>query len=159
MQLAAPEGVRLCPASPMGSVCSWSASCSRVLTDLDRKMPRTGRFLSTSDDVATAVRVRRALRDQSAFNIRGRGGRRKADPHRAARPQKYTIGGTLLSAWGLPGSGEGRMSYPQGVAVDTAGNVYVADTGNHRIQKFSFSNVPVVPTTWGQLRSKYRLRP
>ncbi|MBF0539191.1 MAG: FG-GAP repeat protein, partial [Nitrospirae bacterium] len=28
---------------------------------------------------------------------------------------------------------------PQGVAVDNAGNIYVADTGNHRIQKFDAS--------------------
>jgi tripartite motif-containing protein 71 len=31
----------------------------------------------------------------------------------------------------------GEFSYPYGVAADAHGNVYVADTGNHRIQKFS----------------------
>jgi len=28
------------------------------------------------------------------------------------------------------------LTYPSDVAADSSGNVYVADTGNHRIQKF-----------------------
>ena len=41
--------------------------------------------------------------------------------------------------WGSEGSGDGQFSYPQGVAVNAAGNIYVADSGNHRIQKFDSS--------------------
>ncbi len=32
------------------------------------------------------------------------------------------------------------LNAPQGVAADSAGNIYVADTGNNRIQKFTLSN-------------------
>ncbi len=39
--------------------------------------------------------------------------------------------------WGSWGSGDGQFISPAGVAVDSSGNVYVADTGNHRIQKFT----------------------
>jgi tripartite motif-containing protein 71 len=35
----------------------------------------------------------------------------------------------------------GEMNAPRGVATDASGNVYVADTGNHRIQKFDSSGV------------------
>jgi len=41
--------------------------------------------------------------------------------------------------WGSPGSGDGEFAAgggPGGVAVDAAGNVYVVDSFNHRIQKF-----------------------
>lgn len=40
--------------------------------------------------------------------------------------------------WGMEeGSADGAFFYPTGIAVDGAGNVYVADSGNRRIQKFS----------------------
>jgi DNA-binding beta-propeller fold protein YncE len=41
---------------------------------------------------------------------------------------------------GIQGSGDGQFFRPRGVAVDAAGNIYVADTENDRVQKFSGSN-------------------
>src|SRR3989304_2870830 len=43
---------------------------------------------------------------------------------------------------GGPGNADGtgsaaRFNYPKGVAVDTAGNVYVADTYNHTVRKIT----------------------
>jgi DNA-binding beta-propeller fold protein YncE len=32
-----------------------------------------------------------------------------------------------------------QFSWPQGVAVDSSGNVYVGDSGNHRIRKITIS--------------------
>jgi len=40
---------------------------------------------------------------------------------------------------GSSGSLYGQLSGPQGLAVDTSGNIYVADPGNHRVQVFSTS--------------------
>ncbi|MBK8466944.1 MAG: 6-bladed beta-propeller [Chloracidobacterium sp.] len=37
---------------------------------------------------------------------------------------------------GSIGNKPGEFSRPRGVAVDSSGNFYVADTGNHRVQKF-----------------------
>jgi len=77
-----------------------------------------------------------------------------------ARISEYTSWGIFVKAWGwgvadgssealqtcttkcfkgLKGSGPGEFGFPQGVAVDSAGSVYVVDEGNQRVQKFSSS--------------------
>ena len=38
--------------------------------------------------------------------------------------------------FGSEGTGDGQFREPHGMAVDSSGNIYVADTGNHRIQVF-----------------------
>ena len=40
---------------------------------------------------------------------------------------------TFVKSWGSSGSGDGQFSHPHCVAVDSSGNVYVADSGNYRI--------------------------
>jgi hypothetical protein len=45
----------------------------------------------------------------------------------------------FLSKWGSSGTGDGQFDHPFGIAVDNSGNVYVADTHNYRIQKFTAS--------------------
>ena len=44
-------------------------------------------------------------------------------------------------SFGTYGTGDGQMSYPGGVAVDSSGNIYVSDSNNNRIQKFNSSGV------------------
>jgi DNA-binding beta-propeller fold protein YncE len=48
---------------------------------------------------------------------------------------------------GAAGSGSGEFSHPAAVAVDGAGNAYVADTGNNRVVKLSPNGA--VLTEWG----------
>ncbi len=49
--------------------------------------------------------------------------------------------------WGSYGTTDGKFSYPSAVVVDSLGNVYVADSGNNRIQKFTSSGDFL--TKWG----------
>jgi len=45
----------------------------------------------------------------------------------------------FITKWGSQGSADGQFKSPKGVAVDASGNIYVADTGNDRVQKFTDS--------------------
>jgi tripartite motif-containing protein 2/3/tripartite motif-containing protein 71 len=44
---------------------------------------------------------------------------------------------SFSGVFGEFGTGEGQFDNPQGIACDSTGKVYVADTGNHRIQVFT----------------------
>jgi sugar lactone lactonase YvrE len=46
-----------------------------------------------------------------------------------------------VTQFGTTGAGAGQLNNPQRCATDRAGNVYVVDTGNSRIQKFSSAGV------------------
>jgi sugar lactone lactonase YvrE len=61
--------------------------------------------------------------------------------------RKFTVGGTIATIAGTPGNSgfagdntsggaaAAQFNSPNGVAVDTSGNVYIADSGNRRIRK------------------------
>lgn len=62
--------------------------------------------------------------------------------------QKAEVSATLaaytyefVAKWGSPGSGNDQFDKPPGIAVDSSGNVYVADANNHRIQKFTSAGI------------------
>jgi sugar lactone lactonase YvrE len=62
-----------------------------------------------------------------------------------SRIRIFAPDGKLLEVWGDPGTGEGQFDFSWtsytgysfgAIAFDAAGNFYVVDSGNHRIQKF-----------------------
>ncbi len=63
----------------------------------------------------------------------------------------------LADSWGTDGSGDGQLHLPEDVAIDAVGNVYVADTGNGRIVKFSSSGEFLLTWGWGVKDGKPRL--
>ena len=50
---------------------------------------------------------------------------------------KFSKEGKFIKAWGKHGADAGEFDTPHGIALDSAGRVYVADRANNRIQIFS----------------------
>ena len=97
--------------------------------------------------------VQAALRRPSGVAVDGVGNLYIADlgNHRIRRvdPSRVitTIAGT--GEYGFRGDGgpalEARLASPRGLAVDAAGNLYVADWGNHRIRILTRTRAPTTP--------------
>ena len=65
-----------------------------------------------------------------------------------------TIAGTGVSGFGGDGGAavQAGLSNPRGVAVDGVGNLYIADTGNHRIRKVDSTGV-ITTIEWKRLET------
>ena len=72
-----------------------------------------------------------------------------ASPARSQAP-------VFLTQWGGLGSGQGQLKDPYDIVIDAQGNAYVADSFNHRVEKFSPDQTPTVRASWGRLKNLYR---
>lgn len=54
----------------------------------------------------------------------------------------------ILNELGLPGSADGQFNTPRNIAISPDGTIFVADSGNHRIQVFDSEGNFV--TSWGE---------
>jgi sugar lactone lactonase YvrE len=112
-------------------------SATGVLHVLDRagvvKLDAAGRYLQT-------IPLRSATRtpDYRSLAVDGRGNIWVLN-QAASFVRQYSPAGDSLTQIGSAGAAPGQFQRPQGVAVDAAGNIYVADTGNNRLQKLSAS--------------------
>ena len=62
---------------------------------------------------------------------------------------KFTIDGKYVKRWGTFGSEPNQLQRPSGVSVDSEGSVYVADSCNHRIQKYDPEGNLI--KSWGEM--------
>lgn len=59
-----------------------------------------------------------------------------SDGYGNSRIIKFSATGTYLFEWGRKGDNPGEFNIPHGITLDSAGNVYVADRENNRVQVF-----------------------
>jgi len=118
-QLLSPTGVAV---SGGGTVYVADTGNGRIVryTTSGRHLGAIGRFRSVRD-VAVSPDGTRVYGSDAATD----------------RILVMTSGGSDLAEIGRRGSGPGQLRDPHGIAVDGAGNLWVADRGNHRVQAFS----------------------
>ena len=64
-----------------------------------------------------------------------------------SRVQEFTSGGALIAKWGTKGSGaQNQFDQPRAIALDIAGNIYIADTWNNRIMRKAGSGTLPIDT-------------
>jgi streptogramin lyase len=111
--------------TPGGAVATFAGG---VLTPGATDGTGTGARFNTPDGVAVDGSGNVYVADTNNHTIR------KITPAGVAT----TFAGSALNPGSANGTGSAaRFNYPSGVAVDSAGNVYVADTANHTIRKIT----------------------
>jgi tripartite motif-containing protein 71 len=69
------------------------------------------------------------------------GAKKKKKKKNKKKPQSPAFGYEFAIKWGSEGTADGQFSAPEAVAADGSGNIFVADIGNDRVQRFSSSGV------------------
>lgn len=60
-----------------------------------------------------------------------------SDGYGNSRVVKFSPSGEFIASWGIAGNAPSEFNTPHSIALDPAGNVYVADRGNARLQIFT----------------------
>jgi DNA-binding beta-propeller fold protein YncE len=108
--------------------------------DLLLTLGTSGRPSETGIDGIDYRTIRRAgppFHRPTNVALAGDGSLYVTDGYGNARVHKFAADGRLLFSWGEPGSGPGQFHLPHGIALDSEGQVFVADRENSRIKIFS----------------------
>jgi len=70
-----------------------------------------------------------------------------------SRIEEFSAAGTFMAKWGTEGEGAGEMDFPVGIAIaaggSDAGDIYVADAGNRRVDEFGPEGKFIRTWGWG----------
>lgn len=97
---------------------------------------RLGRLLRTFGERTNPGADKRRFDKPTDVSVAVDGTFYVGDGYGNSRVVKFSRDGEYLLEWGSKGSGPGQFDNPHSIALDGAGNVYVADRYNDRVQIF-----------------------
>ncbi|MHB0937086.1 MAG: transglutaminase domain-containing protein [Armatimonadota bacterium] len=154
--LFAPQG---CTAASDGTLFVADAENYRVQVFAPDGAPRCAwGSHGTVDDQFLHIRALAAAPDGSVYVAdSGYAGPVGARTEHVSRLRRFAADGRLLQTVASEGSAPGQVITPAGLCVDQHGNLWVADSGNHRVQCFSPEGTSSScwgrrGNDWGQLR-------
>ncbi len=112
-----------------GKVCAAGQACAGGTCNSDPAL--CGNTPCASDETCVAGACCAAEQVCGAFCCRSDQNCFAADMVCVPKAVRFTP----VAEWGAQGNGQRQFNAPRGVALDGDGNIFVADTGNHRIQK------------------------
>lgn len=68
---------------------------------------------------------------------------------------KYNQEGEIITSFGKFGNQPGEFSFPQGIAVNSEGSIYIADTYNNRIQALNLTAPPILLPEVSQFGTRF----
>lgn len=141
-----PHGIFIGPDNTV-YCCDDFGHCVRTFSVSGKPGMTLGTPGKPSDTGATSIDYRTIKHSGPPFNfpcnlaIGPTGDLFVADGYGNARVHRFTPDGKLVRSWGEPGSGPGQFHVMHGIAVDSAGTVYIADRENSRIQLFTSNGI------------------
>jgi YD repeat-containing protein len=104
---------------------------------------------STTTDPTGLDLVRKTIYDKNTGNV--------VETRKPVGSSETVYPPAFASAFASEGSGNGQLNRPEGTAIDSSGNVLVADFYNGRIEKFSPSGAFLTTCgTWGTGNAQFR---
>jgi DNA-binding beta-propeller fold protein YncE len=122
-----------------GNVWATDFQAKNGKGDVVVKFSPEGKVLMTLGKTGMPGNTQDTFDEPSAIVVAPNGDFYVADGHGGTsndRIVKFDKNGKFLMTWGEHGKGQGEFDTPHGIALDSAGRVYVADRANNRVEVF-----------------------
>src|SRR5690349_314090 len=120
--------------NPLGSATNYWFEYGET-TSYGTKIPASPKSIGSGTSSVLVSNLVTGLKESTTYHFRVVGENEKAEKATGGDAEFTTAG--FNSSFAEKGSGNGQLSEPFDLALDSKGNIWISDTGNNRIEEFS----------------------